>query len=769
MNHIFISYSREDEKLVTTFAEALRKRKFEIWQDLAGKRSGIPYSVKWFDVIEEAVFTASGAIIFKTEAWDDSVPCQREFQLIQETELPFLYISIDRLLSEEAAVILEAASWCEEQMKSRENKYRTWMLSGAYRVYKKLPIEKYFLTGNRIFRNWRWLKKCNRIFSYKNFQGPWVESLKLFLGKARHKLFWDIALRVFLFAFLCTAVCWSLVVLEISQMAKFFNDTASAEAITASELYRIAEYDPVQAIQQMEEYDAAVEEYIQDVKEYGDKKYILKNQGDVFADYVSRNYYNQNSILADLVSRNYPTAFYESAAECPVELSDVDKVQTSGTYTVSLSEETSQVFLYDSSKDTTCQLLLSAVPELYCFDDTGDELLIAAANKLYVYDLPGQTRPQLLTYNFEDICGLCFYENKIYATTKNDHIIVWDDPFQKRKIHRQGIASGEIVELDYGRVMAVYIDKDCLVKNIDNHEEIFPLRLEGVIDQENISVSSDCSYAAVSYRPEGSSSDWIGLIDLSNGALKQTYNTKNNVVGYIFSKDDDFLVITCYDKMKIARMSLETGEIQESTENTYTNPYSITAYEDNILVCDMFGVLAAYDRNLRLSGDYRRLGYQAPQKQLAVSQKYDCLLTAGRGGNALQGSYRTQLSGDGQASFLPVSEEPMVSTTSVAVTSSGDYAAYGNAGGSIYLWDVGNMEQIWNSHCIPEPIIQLLFSGDTYTLYALGSSGTIYKMDITDILSECTPAESRSIWQMQMKKADAIRKEMYNLGLFWNK
>lgn len=769
MRHIFISYSRKDEKQVTRFAEGLQKQNFEIWQDIAGKRSGIPYSVKWFEVIEEAVFTACGAIIFESEAWIHSIQCQREFQLIRETALPFLCIPMDRLLLEEASVIREAECWCREQTVSKENNYCSWMRSGAYRVYKKLPIETYFPKGKHIFRNCLWLKECNQLSKQKNFQGAWVENLKSFLCRAKHKLLWDIMGRFFIWAFLFISYLWASTVWEFFQMIRVFNKTVFIEAICVSEIQRIGEYDPIQAIQEIEEYDAEIEAYTQDVKEDGDRFFFLKDQGDVLAGSVSRNYYSQNRVLADFVSRNYPIDFYESIADCPIVLSNINKVQTSSRYTISLSENTSQVFIYDNSQDTTCQLLLSAVPKVYCFNDARDELVIAAANKVYVYDLLGGVRPRLLSYNFENICELHMHENKIYATTENSHVIVWDNPLLERKIHRQNIASGEIVQLADGQFMAVYIDNGCLVKNMDNKEETYPLPFEGVVDQENISVSPDCTYVAVSYKPEGSSSDWIGLIELANGSLKQTYDTKCDIAGYIFSENGNSLIIACYDKNSIAYINLKTGEMQESIAQTYSNPYSIISYESRILVCDTSGTLTVYDSDLELMGDYRRIGYQAPQKQLAVSQKYDCLLTAGRGGNVAAGSCRTSLSSNKQEIFVPIYGESMESTTSVTVTKDGDYAAYGNADGSIYVWDLGVMEQVWNNHQVPEAIINLSFSNDSNMLYALGSSGNIYKMDITDIILKCVPAEPKSIWQMQMGEADEIRKNMYNLRLFFNK
>lgn len=768
MNHIFISYSRKNEAQVTRFAEGLRRQRLEIWQDIAGKRSGIPYSVKWFDAIEEAIFTASGAIIFDTEPWRCSVPCQKEFQLIQETALPLMYISMDRLLSEEADVIHEAARWCREQIESKENSYCRWMVSGAYRVYKKLPIEAYFPAGKRLIHNWRWLKECRRIAGQKNFHGPWRQSLERFLHQARRRLLGNVAARALIGMLLSVGIIWVLVVAEIYQMAKVLNDTTSTGSIFASKLQRIGEYDPLQAMQMVKEYSAAIDEYTQRVKEFGDKEYIPKNQGDAFAEYVSRDFYDQNRVLADLISRNYPIAFYESVADCPVDISSASKEQAGGRYTISLSEDTAQVFIFDREQDIIRQLLLAAVPETYCFSDNGQELVIAAENEVYVYDLQGEVPPRPLAYNFETVCGLALYEDKIYATTESGHVIVWNHPFLKRMLHRQSLASGELISLGNGQAMAVYTDDGCLIKNVNNREEVYPLPFEG-IDPDNLSVSADHALAAVSYRPAESGTDWIGLVDLASGTLRQTYDTGYRIAGYTFSEDDSALIITCCDRNRIARLDLETGSIQESSGTTVSEPFSITAAHGRILVCDIFGVLTIFNDALEQEGDSRSIGYPAPQKQLAVSQNWECLLTAGRGGNVIGGCCRTGLSSNEQPIFVPVIEEPITSTTSVAVTDGGDYVAYGNAGGAVYLWDVGAMEQVWNGHCVPESIVGLSFSSDLEALLALGSSGTIYEMDLTGVLTECVPAEPESIWRMHTQKADEITKNMYDLGLFWDK
>ena len=768
MDHIFISYSRKTEAQVTRFAESLRKQRLEIWQDTAGKRSGIPYSVKWFDAIEEAIFTASGAIIFDTEPWRHSVPCQKEFQLIQESALPVMYIPIDRLLSEEADVIHEAVLWCREQIDSKENGYCRWMVSGAYRVYKKLPIVAYFPAGKRLIHNWLWLRECRRIAGQRDFHGPWRQSLEQFLDQARRRLLGNAAARALIGTLLLVGIGWILVVAEIYQMAKVLNDTTSTGSIFASELQRIGEYDPVQAMQMVKEYSAAIDEYTQRVKEFGDKDYILKGQGDAFADYVYRGHYDQNRVLADLISRSYPTAFYGSVSDCPVDLSSVNREQVGGRYTISLSEDTAQVFIFDREQDTTRQLLLGAVPETYCFSDSGQELVIAAENEVYVYDLLGEAPPRPLAYNFETICDLALHENKIYATTQSGHVIVWDHPFLKRALHRQDLASGELIPLDNGQAMAIYTDGGCLIKNVNNSEEVYPLPFEG-IDPGNLSVSADHALAAVSYRPAESSTDWIGLVDLASGTVRKTYDTGHQIAGYTFSEDDSALILTCCDENRIARLDLETGSIQGSSGATMSVPFSITAACGRIFVCDMGGELTIFNDALEQEGDSRPIGYPVPQKQLAVSQNWECLLTAGRGGNVIGGCCRTEFSSDEQQIFVPVIEEPMISTTSVTVTEGGDYVAYGNAGGAVYLWDVGAMEQVWNGHCVPESIVRLSFSSDLEALFALGSSGTIYEMDLTGVLTECVPAEPESIWRMHTQKADKIIQNMYDLGLFWDK
>ena len=62
MNHIFISYQRSSEAWTTELAGRLREKGIAVWQDLSGKETGIPYSVKWWEIIEQALYRADGAV-----------------------------------------------------------------------------------------------------------------------------------------------------------------------------------------------------------------------------------------------------------------------------------------------------------------------------------------------------------------------------------------------------------------------------------------------------------------------------------------------------------------------------------------------------------------------------------------------------------------------------------------------------------------------------------------------------------------------------------
>lgn len=64
MSHIFISYSRQDKKIVNQYVESLRKQDFVVWQDV----SNISAGEKWQQAIFDAIEQSAAMLVFWTQA-----------------------------------------------------------------------------------------------------------------------------------------------------------------------------------------------------------------------------------------------------------------------------------------------------------------------------------------------------------------------------------------------------------------------------------------------------------------------------------------------------------------------------------------------------------------------------------------------------------------------------------------------------------------------------------------------------------------------------
>lgn len=753
MKHIFISYARKDQERIAGFIEDLRSSGIGIWQDV----SGIPYSARWLEAIEEAIFTACGAIIVKTEAWEQSMPCAKEYQMIRDTKLPFIYLDIEGISQNGGNVPDAVVQWCGQQISAKDNGYRTWMLAGALCLYRGYPVKRYFPFTWRfhMIRNYRWVKKCERIAKTANFNGSWVESLYHFLSRVKRR----ILLRII--GASCAVLCLAILFVigpSALQAALSLQDEQSVmteESALVSMTQREGVSDPVLAMWEIERYGVSAEE-------------TYKNNSNGSLEDSFRYYYSvPNGILAELVSRNYPVTFYESVSECPVDIRNMGINKKNKRFAVERSENTAQVFIYDQKCGTVNQLLLAAVPDQYCFSKDGRCLLISAENKVYIYDLYGNADPVMLSYNFEKVGTLCLYDGQIYIITEGGHVLVWDNPLYERENTDRTIASGELVRQKDG-VMAAYVDGNSLVINKDKEEKMIPLPFQGVIDRENIDISPDGIRAAIAYTPDSGGYDRIGVINMSNGNLERVYNTECDVAGFVFSEDGRSIVAACRDRSSVERIDLSDGTIQMSEGKTLSEPNILIEYDKKFLVCDSGGMLTVFDSDLNKLGDHRVVGLDLPLKQLAVSEKHDCLVTAGRGGNLTGCNFLTRISSREQTLFTHPEGETMISPVSVAVTADGEYAAFGNPNGAIYIYDLSAVCQVWDVKGITEPVIDMLFSKDAACLYALGRSGTVYSVDMKGVFDKITPQNSKGIWKMLTERSKEIQQKMQDLRLCQN-
>ena len=133
MNHIFISYSRKDTDVVNIFTEKLRKSGLDVWLDTSGSGTGIPFSTKWFEVIEEALYMSSGAVIFKSNYWESSIPCNKEFNIICKCDIPYLEINPSSVKIDSDSVYTQVDNFICEKVNTQTNNLRTTLFASAYR------------------------------------------------------------------------------------------------------------------------------------------------------------------------------------------------------------------------------------------------------------------------------------------------------------------------------------------------------------------------------------------------------------------------------------------------------------------------------------------------------------------------------------------------------------------------------------------------------------------------------------------------------------
>ena len=130
MNHLFISYSRRDSEFVGAVTEKLRQLGYEVWQDVSGKSSGIPFSTKWFAAIEEALYASAGAVVFRSGYWEKSVPCRKEYDIVKDLAIPCFEVKFPQ--DDADALTEQIREWADSAVYGDEkNELRTWMMSSV--------------------------------------------------------------------------------------------------------------------------------------------------------------------------------------------------------------------------------------------------------------------------------------------------------------------------------------------------------------------------------------------------------------------------------------------------------------------------------------------------------------------------------------------------------------------------------------------------------------------------------------------------------------
>ena len=447
MEHLFISYSRRNEKYVSAVSEGLRSRGIEVWQDISGKTSGIPYSTKWFEVIQEALFNSAGAVIFKSREWEDSDPCKKEFALIEALDIPYIEVVIpadgEGMQAQDAVNMI--SEWSAGNVyNDPENMDRVWMLSmvrtqrskygqmAGIPHFGKRKDSKQFL--DRLERCRRIseerdfperLEKCHRIVEDKDNTDPkdtdhvteYPDEIESFLKKARRITIADLLRRPLTIAAIILLLTGSVAVNWIYSRRDKEKDRNLEALISLEQVRDILDEDEQKALSIMGEEDLE------------------------FGKYVTLLY----ETYAEVLSREFPAKTCKAGTEEAQRIVSLPEQTGSEGFTVEPSERSGVVRVFSDPKEDEVQRMIALsvadAPDDWAVLD--GYLAVTAGKHAYVYDMERGTAAVELHGLKSEGRRIRFDESgNICVLTDSGEALIWENP-----IRRMGCAASEVPQM----------------------------------------------------------------------------------------------------------------------------------------------------------------------------------------------------------------------------------------------------------------------------------------------------------------------------------
>ncbi|MBQ3972990.1 MAG: toll/interleukin-1 receptor domain-containing protein, partial [Lachnospiraceae bacterium] len=370
MNHIFISYSRKNEALVSECVKRLRAKNIEVWQDVSGSRSGIPCSVKWRDSIEEAIYGSACAVIFKTEAWEASGPCHKEEEMLAKLAIPRVSLSI-------ASDVLgrpDLVDWIVGTILTKYDKWRQdpwfetrpFLLSRIYRLRKGARFREVMDRSSiheRKASTLLTLKNCSAFAESQPYKESFPELLPeidAFLKKGRNAVLKAMAIRAVI-GFLGIAgiivgrTIWAAYEQVSGQATVVFLQNAAMEIVNET-----AEYDPVSSMSLLTS-----------------ENWFSTDPENVF---LRMNYPFLTRTMSGLLKENYPVAIEENGNQDLFS----ENGEESPDFEVTASETDGMLSVLDRRTGVLHQMLLNGPASAWAFSEDGDFMAVSSCENAYV-------------------------------------------------------------------------------------------------------------------------------------------------------------------------------------------------------------------------------------------------------------------------------------------------------------------------------------------------------------------------------------------------
>ncbi len=698
MNHIFVSYSRKDEAAVTKVVSALKEKGYPIWQDTSGPASGIPFSTKWFDIIEEAVYSASGAIIFHSENWEASGPCQDEYELMRKTgkEDCLMVIETAEIEDRFEQILKDAEDFIDWIRRSQGYNFRTLVFSSAYAMKNGADPYQLVETHNGIKSGFQYmLLVIGMFFERKDLKEydpeffPYIDRYLKFAVRTALTRAFSLVLGLVLIGMIAIPVL------------------SARNEIHQGEFRMKSALDDYSTVRNMQ--DLRYKNLITAIDVYNNS-HAFNAIMDTIPSVIANAAQLQNTDMPAIVSMDNDPAYFTR--------------KTSGSserYSVSFSETAGAFYIEDHLQNTVQTLNTPSPVTGHAWNHDGTVLAYVCGRKIFVFCPSAGTPPMRLTESTYPVSEIGFYEiegKEMAAAVQDSLTLFYEIPFEMQTLHGKTIRSGYLISSGD----AVYVSDNTVYMNHDNTETAADVLPEGAVPDE-LTVCKD-AYLAVTY-DLGSEHHLLICSSADQTVISDTL-LPGPLNGIVFSEDGS--AVFGYSGNELFRISCADGTI--INRKTGDPVLAICPYGDGIAVHT--GLSASiYDTNLKTKKKNTVSISQAPDRtDFEMTSAGEHLFASSVSpGRYISFDHIDMTEKNNETVYFDALQD----YAGISVLSASEderYILFGYDDGTVRIFQDNGQYLIYEDRLISEQIIDLKYDSSTRTMTILGVSGSIYRLQI---------------------------------------
>ena len=700
MNHIFVSYSRKDEAAVTKIVSALKEKGYPIWQDTSGPASGIPFSTKWFDIIEEAVYSASGAIIFHSENWEASGPCQDEYELMQKTGKEDCLMVIETADIEDGfeQILQEAETFIDRIRNDRGYGYRTQVFASAYAMKNGADPYQLVETHNGVRSGIQYMVLVFRMFferdDLKDYDPEFFPYIDRYLKFAVRTALTRVFSLVLGLVLIGTAAAYAWAARGEIHQGEFRLRSTLNDYSSIRNMQDLRHKDLITAIDTFNDTHAYTA--------------VMDTVHSVIANAVQL----QNTDMPAIVSLDNDPAYFVQKSS-----------GSSDRYTVSFSDNAGSFYLEDHLQNTVQTVSTPSPVTCHGWNHDGTVLSYSCGRKIFVFCPSSDTTPMRLSESIYPVTEIGFYEiegKEMLAASVRDHLtLFYEIPFETQPFSGNEISSGYLTPSG----TALYISGGIISINQNNQDirtiDVLPA---GAVPAE-LAVHQDACFA-VTY--EHNSEHHLLIGDPAGKAVINDLVLTEQLDGIVFSADGS--AVFGYSGDELFRISCADGRvIRRKTDGPVL---AVCPYGDGIAVHTGSSV-SLYDINLKTKKKNTVQISEIPDRTdfLMASAGEHLFASSVSPGRYISFDHIDVAEKKNETIYFDAVQD-YAGISAVSAGADEQYILFGYDDGTVRIFQDNGQYMIYEDRPVFEKIAALTCDPDSGKLTVLGISGSLYQLEI---------------------------------------